>query len=113
IGGVGCTQRTVEQLTGLRIDHYVVVDFAGFRDMVDALGSVPICLPHAVDDRRHHIVLPAGRTRVNGEQALGYVRERYALGDGGDLGRIERQQAFIASVLQEATSAGTLTDPPK
>jgi len=113
IGGVGCTQRTVEQLTGLRIDHYVVVDFAGFRDMVDALGSVTVCLPKAVNDTRHHITLPAGRSRVDGVQALEYVRERYALGDGGDLGRIDRQQAFISSVLQEATSAGTLTDPPR
>jgi LCP family protein required for cell wall assembly len=113
IGGAACTQRTVEQLTGLRMDHYVVVDFNGFKDMVDALGSVPICLPRAVDDTQHHITLPAGRSRVNGTQALAYVRERYLLGDGGDLGRIGRQQAFISSVLQEATSAGTLTDPPK
>jgi LCP family protein required for cell wall assembly len=113
IGGVACTQRTVEQLTGLRIDHYVVVDFAGFKDMVDALGTVPICLPKPVNDTRHHITLPAGRSRVNGTQALAYVRERYALGDGGDLGRIDRQQAFLASVLQEAISAGTLTNPPR
>lgn len=113
VGGAACTQRAVEQLTGIRIDHYVVVDFAGFKDMVDALGTVPICLPHAVDDERHHIHLPAGRSRVDGSQALAYVRERYALGDGGDLGRIDRQQAFIASVLQEATGAGTLTNPPK
>jgi LCP family protein required for cell wall assembly len=113
IGGIACTQRTVEQLTGLRIDHYVIVDFAGFKGMVDALGTVPICLAKPVDDVRHHIKLPAGRSRVTGTQALAYVRERYALGDGSDLGRIDRQQAFISSVLQEATSAGTLTDPPK
>jgi LCP family protein required for cell wall assembly len=113
VGGAACTQRTVEQLTGVRVDHYVVVDFAGFKDMVDALGTVPICLPHAVNDTRHHIQLPAGRSRVDGEQALAFVRERYALGDGGDLGRIGRQHAFIAAVLQEATSAGTLTNPPK
>jgi LCP family protein required for cell wall assembly len=113
IGGTACTQRTVEQLTGVRIDHYVVVDFAGFKGMVDALGTVPVCLPHAVNDTRHHIQLPAGRSRVDGTEALAYVRERYALGDGGDLGRIERQHAFIASVLQEAMSAGTLTNPPK
>jgi LCP family protein required for cell wall assembly len=113
IGGAACTQRTIEHLTGLRIDHYVVVDFAGFKDMVDALGTVPICLPKPVNDTRHHITLPAGRSRVNGTQALAYVRERYALGDGGDLGRIDRQQAFLASVLQEATSAGTLTNPPR
>jgi LCP family protein required for cell wall assembly len=113
IGGAACTQRTVEQLTGVRIDHYVVVDFAGFKGMVDALGGVPICLPKPVNDLRHHIKLPAGRSHVDGDQALAFVRERYALGDGSDLGRIERQHAFLASVLQEATSAGTLTNPSK
>lgn len=113
VGGAACTLRTVEQLTGVRVDHYVVVDFAGFKGMVDALGTVPICLPHAVDDPRHNIHLQAGRSRVDGAQALAYVRARYTLGDGGDLGRIERQQTFLASVLQEATGAGTLTNPPK
>jgi len=113
IGGIACTQRTVEQLTGVRIDHYVVVDFAGFRDIVDALGSVEICLPHAVDDPRSKLDLPAGRQRVNGTEALAYVRTRHGLGDGGDLGRVARQQAFISAVLQEATSAGTLTNPKK
>jgi LCP family protein required for cell wall assembly len=113
IGGVACTLKTVERLTGLRIDHYIVVDFTGFKRMVDALGTIPVCLPRAVDDRRHHIHLPAGRSRVDGEQALAYVRERYDLGDGSDLGRIDRQQTFISSVLQEATSRGTLTNPPK
>jgi LCP family protein required for cell wall assembly len=111
IGGAACTVRTVEQLTRIRVDHYVVIDFAGFTNVVDALGGVGICLPAAVDDRSHHITLPAGRSRVNGTQALAYVRERYALGDGGDLSRIGRQQAFLSSVLQQATSAGTLGNP--
>ncbi|HET9658098.1 MAG TPA: LCP family protein [Kineosporiaceae bacterium] len=111
IGGAACTVRTVEQLTRIRIDHYMVIDFAGFKAMVDALGSVEICLPEAINDRRHGISLPAGRSRVSGDQALSYVRERYALGDGGDLGRIGRQQAFLSSVLQQATSTGTLTNP--
>jgi LCP family protein required for cell wall assembly len=111
IGGAACTVRTVEQVTRIRIDHYVEFDFAGFTGVVDALGSVEICLPQAVDDRRHHIRLPAGRSRVGGRQALAYVRERYALGDGGDLSRIGRQQAFLSSVLQEATSADTLGNP--
>lgn len=110
-GGPACTQKTVESLTGIRIDHYVVVDFAGFKNIVDALGTVPICLPQAVDDPKHGIHLPAGRSEVDGKTALAYVRERYKLGDGGDLGRIDRQQAFLSSVLQEATSAGTLTNP--
>jgi LCP family protein required for cell wall assembly len=111
IGAAACTVRTVEQLTRIRVDHYVVIDFAGFANVVDALGGVGICLPAAVSDRSHHITLPAGRSRVNGTQALAYVRERYALGDGGDLSRIGRQQAFLSSVLQQATSAGTLSNP--
>jgi LCP family protein required for cell wall assembly len=113
IGGVACTQRTVEQLTGIRIDHYVIVDFAGFRQIVDALGSVEICLPRAVNDPLSKLDLPAGRQRVNGTEALAYVRTRHGLGDGGDLGRVARQQTFIAAVLQEATSAGTLANPKK
>jgi LCP family protein required for cell wall assembly len=113
IGGVACTQRTVEQLTGVRIDHYVVVDFAGFQQIVDALGTVEICLPQAVNDPRSHLDLSAGRHRVDGTTALAYVRTRHGLGDGGDLGRVARQQAFISAVLQEVTSAGTLTNPKK
>ena len=110
-GGVGCTQRAVEQLTGIRIDHFVVVDFAGFADVVDALGSVEVCLPEAVDDPKAGLSLPAGRSRVQGRQALAYVRERHKLGDGGDLGRIRRQHAFLSSVLQQATSKGMLSHP--
>lgn len=113
LGGAACTQRTVEQLTGVRIDHYVVIDFAGFRDMVDALGGVEICLPHAVKDDLAHLDLPAGRSDVDGTQALAYVRSRHGLGDGSDLGRVERQQAFLSAVLQKATSAGTLTNPKR
>jgi LCP family protein required for cell wall assembly len=113
IGGVACTQRTVEQLTGIRIDHYVVVDFAGFRDIVDALGTVEICLPQAVDDPKSRLDLPAGRQRVDGTTALAYVRTRHGLGDGGDLGRVARQQAFVSAVLQEVTSAGTIANPKK
>jgi len=112
-GGPGCTLRTVEGLTGVRIDHWVVVDFNGFKSVVDALGTVPICLAEPVNDTKHNIHLPAGRSEVDGRTALSYVRERYKLGDGGDLGRIERQQAFLASVLQKATSAGTLANPAR
>ncbi len=110
-GGPACTIKAVESLTSIRIDHYVVVDFAGFTGVVDALGTVPICLAEPVDDPQHGIRLPAGRSRVDGTTALAYVRARYKLGDGSDLGRIDRQQAFLSSVLQEATSAGTLTNP--
>jgi LCP family protein required for cell wall assembly len=113
IGGIACTQRTVEQLTGVRVDHYVVVDFAGFRQLVDALGTVEICLPRAVNDPRSKLDLPAGRQRVDGTTALAYVRTRHGLGDGGDLGRVARQQAFVSAVLQEVTDAGTLANPKR
>ena len=75
VGGPGCTQRTVEQLTGIRIDHFVVIDFNGFKQMVDALGGVPVCVPEEVNDNVGHIYLPAGSYDVSGDQALDYVRD--------------------------------------
>jgi LCP family protein required for cell wall assembly len=111
IGGPGCTVRQFEQLTGIHVDHYVVVDFNGFRSMVDAIGGVEVCLPHAVDDTTAHITLPAGTHKFTGEQALNYVREREALGNGSDIGRMKRQQAFIASMAHQAISADTLANP--
>ncbi len=111
IGGPGCTVRQFEQLTGIRVDHYVVVDFNGFRSMVDAIGGVEVCIPHAVDDHTAHITLPAGTHKFNGEQALNYVRERESLGNGSDIGRMKRQQAFVASMAHQAISADTLANP--
>lgn len=111
--GVGCTYRTVEQITGVHIDHYVEVDFAGFKRMVDALGGVQVCLPKAVNDSYSHLNLTAGRHLVRGNTALAYVRLRHNIGDGSDLGRIQRQQAFLSSIIQKATSRGTLLNPLK
>src|SRR5690606_33034465 len=110
-GGPACTWRTIESLTDIHIDHYVEVDFAGFKRVVDALGGVEICVPRRIDDPKAELRLRAGRQVVRGEQALGYVRTRYGLGDGSDLDRIKRQQAFMASVVKEATDKGMLTDP--
>ncbi|WP_157406336.1 LCP family protein [Actinomadura chibensis] len=110
-GGPACTWRTIESLTKIHIDHYVEVDFAGFKRVVDALGGVEICVPRRIDDPKAELHLKAGRQVVRGEQALGYVRTRYVLGDGSDLDRIKRQQAFMASVVQKATDKGMLTDP--
>ncbi|MFG1708233.1 LCP family protein [Nonomuraea sp. M3C6] len=112
-GGIGCTWKTVEALTRIHIDHFVKVDFTGFKSMVDAVGGVQICLPEPVDDKKALLHLPAGRQTVNGEQALGYVRARYSLGDGSDIGRIQRQQMFIASMVKKVMSGETLTDPAK
>ncbi|WP_323791037.1 LCP family protein [Nocardioides sp.] len=109
VGGPACTIQQFEQLTDVRIDNYVVLDFNGFEDMVDAIGGVEVCLPEAIDDPAHGINIPAGTQEVVGRQALNYVRARYTLGDGSDLGRIKRQQAFIAAMASKVVSAGTLT----
>ena len=111
IGGPACLITTIEGNTGLRMDHFAVVDFRGFRNMVDALGGVPICAPEAIDDPKAKLKLSAGRHVLDGTEALGYVRARKTLGDGSDLGRIARQQAFLSSVVQEATRTSLLCAP--
>ncbi|MFM9133911.1 MAG: LCP family protein [bacterium] len=111
IGGPGCTVKLVEQLTGLTIDHFAVVDFTGFKNVVDALGGVEVCLTEAVKDPQSKLDLPAGTSVVNGEQALGFVRARKTIGDGSDIGRIKRQQAFLSSMIREASSTDLLLNP--
>ncbi|WP_207923915.1 LCP family protein, partial [Actinomadura bangladeshensis] len=111
--GPTCTWKTLESLTGIHIDHFVQVDFAGFKRMVDALGGVEICVDKPVNDPRAELYLKAGKQTVKGKQALGYVRARYSLGNGSDLERIERQQKFMASVVDKATSGSVLSDPAK
>ncbi|MEJ5867428.1 LCP family protein [Pseudokineococcus sp. 5B2Z-1] len=114
-GGPACAIATVEANTGVRIDHFAVVDFDGFQDVVNALGGVEVCLPEAVQDPKSHLDLPAGVSRVSGEQALAYVRARYNVPgtEGSDIGRIGRQQQFLSSVVQEVTSAGILLRPDR
>ncbi|OPG02406.1 hypothetical protein B1L11_42580 [Microbispora sp. GKU 823] len=112
-GGMICTRRTIESLTGIRVHHYVKVDFTGFKNIVNALGGIEICLPQAVNDKKAKLVLPAGKQIVKGEAALGYVRLRYGLGDGSDISRIKRQQVFISQVVKKATSSALLTDVGK
>jgi LCP family protein required for cell wall assembly len=111
IGGPSCTIEQFEQLTHIPVDHFIVVDFAGFKGMVDAIGGVQVCLPHAVNDPVGHITLPAGTHTFTGTQALNYVRERHDLGNGSDIGRMKRQQAFVASMAHQAISANTLANP--
>ncbi len=112
IGGASCVRRTIEQLTDIRIDHFVVVDFSGFRAMVEALGGVKVYLPEAINDPQHDITLAAGCNTLNGKSSLDYVRVRY-VGNGSDPERLQRQQAFLSSMIQKATSRGTLTNPVK
>ena len=110
IGGPACTIKTVESLTNVFIDHFVIVDFNGFQDVVSALGGVDVCLPEAVNDPKSGLDLPAGISHVTGAMALSYVRARY-IGDGSDISRISRQQAFLSSVVDKAKSSGTLLNP--
>lgn len=112
-GGITCTWKTVESLTGIHIDHFVKVDFTGFKSMVDAVDGVEVCVPEPIHDRKALLNLRAGRQTLKGEQALGYVRARYSLGDGSDIGRIQRQQMFIASMIKKVMSGETLTDPTR
>ena len=102
--GVACTVRTVEQDTGIYIDHFVVVNFTGFQDMVAALGGVEECNPAPISDPLSHLYLSAGYHMLTPAQALGYVRARYTLGDGSDLERIGRQQAFMSSLIGRVKS---------
>jgi len=108
LGGPACTMQQFEQLTGIRLDHYVVLDFAGFQDMVDAIDGVEVCIPEDISDPAHGINIPAGTREIEGKEALNYVRARYTLGDGSDIGRIKRQQAFIAAMANKVLARGTL-----
>ncbi|GAB3208837.1 hypothetical protein GCM10027294_20920 [Marinactinospora endophytica] len=110
-GGVQCLWKTVQELTGVHIDHFVSVDFTGFKGMVDSLGGVDMCIPTDLKDEKAKLDLKAGQQTLNGEQSLAYVRSRYAQGDGSDLGRIERQQEFMGAMLRKVTSGDTLSSP--
>jgi LCP family protein required for cell wall assembly len=113
-GAAACTIKTIEHNTGLRIDHFVSVDFQGFKGMVNALGGIEVCPKTAIHDEKAHLDLDAGCQTVRDEQALGYVRTRYSVGDGSDIGRIGRQQEFMqalaAKAQQKLTSPSDLYD---
>ncbi|MFF3753117.1 LCP family protein [Streptomyces sp. NPDC002018] len=108
-GAAACTIRTVERNTGLRIDHFMSVDFQGFKGMVDALDGIEVCPRTAIHDTKAHLDLAAGCQTVKGEKALGYVRTRYSIGDSSDLGRIGRQQEFMEALAAKARTK--LTSP--
>ncbi len=103
---------TVQELAGVTIDHFAEVNLAGFVEITDALGGVPVCLNAAVREVRSGIDLPAGRQLVRGPAALAFVRQRHGL-DDGDLDRIGRQQAFLAGLTNSLLSTGVLRDPAR
>ncbi|MFC1416945.1 LCP family protein [Streptacidiphilus cavernicola] len=112
-GGPGCTVYTWHQLTGIHIDHYMMVDFGGVVSMADAVGGVPVCTTGNVADPYSHLRLTAGRHVVQGVQALEWLRTRHGFGDGSDLYRTQTQHMYLTSMLRRLRSAGTLTDPGK
>ena len=107
-----CTIKTVEKLTNVRMDEYMVVDFTGFESMVDSLGGVPMYVEEDVDDEKADLHLSKGCNTLNGAQALGYARARYSLGDGSDISRIGRQQQLVGAIMRTAKSKNLLTDMP-
>lgn len=111
-GGPPLLIQTIENETGVRIDHYIEIGFAGFAGMVDSLGGIEVCTKKDIDDPGSHLVLAAGVHTLNGIEALKYVRTRDF--DGlGDIGRMQRQQQFMSAVLRKVTSTGVLLNPIK
>ena len=111
-GGAPLLIQTIESMTNVRIDHYIEINFVGFTRMVDALGGIEVCTKVDINDPKSHLVLSAGTHDLNGLQALKYVRTRDFDGRG-DIGRMQRQQQFISSLLRKATSSGVLLNPVK
>jgi LCP family protein required for cell wall assembly len=116
-GGVPLMVQTVERFTGVRLDHVVMVDFSGFKEIVDALGGVDITVAESFTST--HSLNPDGKRHFNkgpqtmdGATALDYARERYAFKDG-DFARIQHQQQVIKAILNKAASGGTLANPAR
>ncbi|GAB3208875.1 LCP family protein [Marinactinospora thermotolerans] len=110
-GGPQLAIQTVESTTGVRIDHYVEVDFAGFVDVVDALGGIEVCLEEPIYDEKAHLNMGAGTHHVDGTEALAFARTRKTV--DGDLDRIDRQQQVMAALLDKALDSDTLGNPDK
>ena len=108
-GGPKLLAQTVEQVTGIRIDHYMEIGFDGFASVVDAVGGVRICVREPMNDPKASLRLKAGCQVLNSRQALGYVRTRASA--RGDLDRVQRQREFLGALMDKATSPGVLLNP--
>jgi len=111
--GIGCAVDTVNKLTGMEVDHFMMADFNAVKELSNAVGGVEVCISDAVYDPDSRLKLPKGTSQVQGEQALAFLRTRHAFGDGGDLGRIKAQQGFLSSLTRKIKDDGTLTNPAK
>ncbi|MEV8015686.1 LCP family protein [Streptomyces sp. NPDC086554] len=113
VGGPACTVKTVEKMSGVRMNHYLEVDFKGFQKLIDELGGVDITTHKAIDDPNSGLSLKTGKHTLKGKQALELVRTRHGVGDGSDLGRIQLQQAFIKALIHRAQTVDPLGSPAK
>ncbi|MCP9001338.1 LCP family protein [Pseudarthrobacter sp. RMG13] len=111
--GIGCAVDTVNKLTGLEIDHFMMADFTAVKELSNTVGGVDVCISDAVYDPDSRLRLPKGTSAVKGEMALAFLRTRHAFADGGDLGRIRAQQGFLSSLTRKIKDDGTLSDPSK
>lgn len=109
----GCTWRTVEKLTGVKINHFMMADFNAVKELSTAVGGVEVCAAKDINDPKSHLKLKAGKHTVKGEQALAFVRTRHSVGFGSDLSRIELQQQFLSAMIRKMKSGDTLTNPSK
>ena len=107
-GGPSLMVRTVESVTGVHVDHVVIADFEGFKQLTDDLGGVDIKIPKATHDERASWT--AGVHHMTGQQALNYVRQRHNL-PGGDFDRVKRQQTWIKVVVRKLAASGTMANP--
>ncbi|MCP3816937.1 LCP family protein [Streptomyces sp. A3M-1-3] len=112
-GGPACAVKTVEKMSGTRMDHYIEVDFSGFKEIIDKLGGVDITTTRAIKDTKSRLDLTTGTHTLGGEQALALVRTRKSVGDGSDLGRIQLQQAFIKALIEQVGDVGVFSNPKK
>ena len=112
-GGPACAVKTVEAMSGIRMDHYIEVDFTGFKKLIDELGGVEITTTQPIQDSKSHLDLAPGTHTLDGEQSLGLVRTRKSVGDGSDLGRIQLQQAFMKAFIDQVKDVGVFTNPAK
>ncbi|MGY5129530.1 LCP family protein [Streptomyces nigrescens] len=101
----GCTWRTVEKMTGLKINHFMMADFNAVKELSNAVDGVEVCAAKDINDPKSHLKLKAGRHVVKGEQALAFVRTRHTVGFGSDLSRIELQQQFLSSLIRKLKSS--------
>ena len=108
--GIACVRSTVEKLSGMSIDAFMVVDFAGFINMIDALGGIWFNIPKRIDDDSAQLYIDPGCWKLSGTHSLAYMRSRKGQGDGSDISRIGRQQQLISAMLRELQAKDYVTD---